>query len=231
MKLQDAVIIVTGASRGIGKALVTAFESEGATVIGCSRSGNEDTRVVDVSDPDAVSALVHSVIDEHGRVDVLINNAGVIHQYHPLEEISLEDYTKCIDCNIGSVFYGMRSVLAHMKKNNSGIIINIGSMAGTVSHPNISVYSATKFAVLGLTQTVAKELNDDNSAVLCINVSPGGTDTDMRKELLGEEASKSQNPEIVARIVSDILTEKIAVENGMNVQIVRGEISAKVSMQ
>jgi NAD(P)-dependent dehydrogenase (short-subunit alcohol dehydrogenase family) len=231
MKLQDSVIIVTGASRGIGKALITILEGEGATVIGCSRSGNEDTRVVDVSDPDAVSALVQSVIDEHGRVDVLINNAGVIHQYSPLEEISLEDYSKCIDCNIGSVFYGMRAVLAHMKKNNNGFIINIGSMAGTVSHPNISVYSATKFAVLGLTQTVAKELDDEKSSVRCLSVSPGGTDTDMRRELLGEGAAKSQDPEIVARIVSDILTEKTPIENGMNVQVVRGEISAKVSMQ
>jgi 3-oxoacyl-[acyl-carrier protein] reductase len=231
MKLQGAVIIVTGASRGIGKALVTVLQKEGATVIGCSRSGNDDTRIIDVSDPDAVSALVNSVIDEHGTVDVLINNAGVIHLYNALEKISLDDYSQCIDVNIGSVFYGMRSVLPHMKKHNKGVIINIGSMAGTVSHPHISVYSATKFAVLGLTQTVAKELDDEKSSVRCLSVSPGGTDTDMRRELLGEDAAKSQDPEIVARIVSDILTEKIAVENGMNVQVVRGEISAKVTMQ
>ncbi|MDA0376346.1 MAG: SDR family NAD(P)-dependent oxidoreductase [bacterium] len=226
MDLNNAVIIVTGASRGIGKVLASVLSEAGATVIGCARTESDTVRSVDVSNPEEMDALVKSVITEHGKLDVLINNAGVIHQYAPLEEISLEDFKQCIDVNLNSVFYGMRSALPHMKKNNSGAIINIASMAATVAHPRISAYNASKFGVLGLTQTSAKELNDIDSAVKLYSVSPGGVDTDMRTELLGDEARKSQSPEVIAQIIVDTLTGKLSVNNGDNVQVDHGEVKA-----
>ena len=224
MDLHQLVIIVTGASRGIGKALVTALEEKGATVIGCARTENESIRAVDVTDPDAVSAFINSVIDAYGKVDVLINNAGVIHQYDFLEDVSIDDFQRCIDSNLASVFYGMRAVLPSMKKNNTGVIINIASMAGSVAHPRISAYNASKFGVLGLTQTVAKELNDINSNVKIWSVSPGGVDTDMRTELLGDEITKSQSPDVIAQVVLSTLTGTLSPYNGDNIQVVHGEV-------
>ncbi|MBT5237318.1 SDR family oxidoreductase [Candidatus Peregrinibacteria bacterium] len=225
MDLNNAVIIVTGASRGIGKALVSVLSEAGATVIGCARTESDTIRAVDVSNPEEMDALVKSVIAEHGKLDVLINNAGVIHQYAPLEEISLEDFKQCIDINLNSVFYGMRSALLHMKNNNSGTIINIASMAATVAHPRISAYNASKFGVLGLTQTAAKELDDIYSKVRLYSVSPGGVDTDMRTELLGDEATKSQSPEVIAKVIIDTLTDTLPANNGDNIQVVHGGVS------
>ncbi len=225
MDLNNAVIIVTGASRGIGKALVSVLSEAGATVIGCARTESDIIRAVDVSNSEEMDALVKSVITEHGKLDVLINNAGVIHQYAPLEEVSLEDFKQCIDINLNSVFYGMRSALPYMKKNNSGAIINIASMAATVAHPRISAYNASKFGVLGLTQTAAKELNDLKSKVRLYSVSPGGVDTDMRTELLGDEATKSQSPEVIAKVIIDTLTDTLPANNGDNIQVVHGGVS------
>lgn len=232
MDISGTVTVVTGASRGIGKAIFDELSRRGSRVIGCSKSGNDLLAEVDVSSYESLSLFLKSVEEEHGGIDILINNAGVIHDKKPLEELSLHEYKRCMEINLDGVFYGMSAVLPVMKGRNSGVIINIASRGGTRSHPGLSAYCAGKFAVLGLTQAVAKELIDEKSNVRCISVSPGGVDTDMRAEIFGKhDASLQQSPTFIAECVADIIEEKIPVSNGSDVQVLRGETVEIIPMK
>ena len=119
----------------------------------------------------------------------------------------------------------LKKIIPIMKKQNEGTIINISSMAGKRGVPNLAIYSASKFAVIGLTQAIAKELKD--TGVYCISVCPGGMNTGMREKVFGaEDAKKQQNPKFVANVVKDILLGRIKVPNGGDIVIRHGEIES-----
>ena len=193
MLLKGKVAIVTGGTRGIGYATVKRFLEEGATVsvwgsreesvtkaLASLRAENPDWKVngfwPDLSDPSAIADAMARVKEDFGRVDVLVNNAGVsardsIYTYNP------EDFKKTIDLNVNSVFYCAQAAAKIMKEQGGGVILNTSSMVSLYGQPAGSAYPASKFAVNGLTRSLARELGRDNIRVNA--VLPGVTATDM----------------------------------------------------
>lgn len=221
MKLQGKIIVVTGGSRGLGRAICEDLQAHGATVVSCSahRSPVCDY-VVDVRSFASVKKFVASVKKKYGRIDVLINNAGWLGSTTLLEKVSPAEYTRTMDTNVRGVFHCLSAILPVMKKQKEGIIVNIASRAGKRSHPTLSVYSASKAAVISLTQGVAKELRDVGSKVRCFSFSPRGINTDMRRKVFGSFISKrDHSPKSIAALLIFCLGDSSIAPSGANVQV------------
>ncbi len=194
--LQDKVAIVTGGSRGIGRAIAIELATQGAiAVVNYASSSAAAEAVVteiiaaggqaiaiqaDVSKIDQVDALVNAVIDKFSRVDILVNNAGITRDTL-LMRLKPEDWQAVIDLNLTGVFLCTRAVSKIMLKQRSGRIINITSVAGQIGNPGQSNYSAAKAGVIGFTKSVAKELASRGITVNA--VAPGFIATDMTSNL------------------------------------------------
>jgi 3-oxoacyl-[acyl-carrier protein] reductase len=201
--LAEKVAIVTGASRGIGRAIAIALAQEGAKVVinyaqssGAAEEGVAAIQAAggeaialhaDVSKADQVEQLIKTVMEKWGRVDVLINNAGITRDTLLLR-MNPEDWQAVIDLNLTGVFLCTRAVSKIMLKQRSGRIINIASVAGQMGNPGQANYSAAKAGVIGFTKTVAKELATRNVTVNA--VAPGFIETDMTEGLGAEEILK-----------------------------------------
>ncbi len=199
-ELAGKVAIVTGASRGIGRATAIALAAAGAqVVVNYARSSTAADEVVaeivaaggsaialqaDVSDADQVEALIQATLDKWGRVDVLVNNAGITRDTLLLR-MKLEDWQAVMDLNLTGVFLCTRAVSKIMLKQRSGRIINIASVAGLMGNPGQANYSAAKAGVVGFTKTVAKELASRGVTVNA--VAPGFIKTDMTEDLPNTE--------------------------------------------
>lgn len=195
-RLQGQVAIVTGASRGIGRSVALALAAEGANVVvNYASSSTAADQVVaditamgsnaialqaDVSKADQVDALVNAVMEKWGRVDILINNAGITRDTLLLR-MKPEDWQAVIDLNLTGVFLCTRAVSKIMLKQRSGRIVNITSVAGQMGNPGQANYSAAKAGVIGFTKTVAKELASRGVTVNA--VAPGFIATDMTNGL------------------------------------------------
>ncbi|MFN6529961.1 3-oxoacyl-[acyl-carrier-protein] reductase [Nostoc sp. ChiSLP03a] len=198
--LQDKVAIVTGASRGIGRAIAIELASQGAiAVVNYASSSAAAEAVVteitaaggqaiaiqaDVSKIEQVDALVNAVMEKFKRVDILVNNAGITRDTLLLR-LKPEDWQAVIDLNLTGVFLCTRAVSKIMLKQRSGRIINITSVAGQMGNPGQSNYSAAKAGVIGFTKSVAKELATRGIAVNA--VAPGFIATDMTSDLNNPE--------------------------------------------
>ena len=198
--MQDQVAIITGSSRGIGKAAALALAAEGASVVvNYARSSAAADEVVaeitqaggsaialqaDVSQEDQVDALVKATKDKFGRIDVLVNNAGITRDTLLLR-MKPADWQAVIDLNLTGVFLCTRAVAKIMLKQRSGRIINISSVAGLMGNPGQANYSAAKAGVIGFTKTVAKEMAGRSVTVNA--VAPGFIETDMTNELPNTE--------------------------------------------
>jgi NAD(P)-dependent dehydrogenase (short-subunit alcohol dehydrogenase family) len=214
-----SVAIVTGGSRGIGLALVQMLKRLDVKVEAPSQEN------LDIRDTQSVQTFVTDIVHRHGHIDVLINNAGWSPPLALIEDVEESSYDRCFDTNVKGTFNCLHAVLPIMKKQKSGIIINICSRAGTRAHPQLGIYSASKFAVRGLTQAVAKECDDAKLPIRCISISPGGVDTEMRTELFGkDDSSRQQKPEEIAAIVQSFLEGKSEFQQGNDVHIVGGQI-------
>lgn len=202
-RLADQVAIVTGASRGIGKATAIALATEGAkVVINYARSSDSAEAVVaeimavggeaialqaDVSQADQVDELIKATLDKWGQIDVLVNNAGITKD-GLLMRMKLEAWQAVIDINLTGVFLCTKAVTKSMMKKRHGRIINITSVAGLMGNPGQANYSAAKAGVIGFTKTVAQELSSRNITVNA--VAPGFIATDMTEGLNNEEILK-----------------------------------------
>ncbi|MGF1524065.1 MAG: 3-oxoacyl-[acyl-carrier-protein] reductase [Leptolyngbyaceae cyanobacterium] len=198
--LNEKVAIVTGASRGIGRSVALALAAEGAqVVVNYARSSTAADEVVaqitgaggsaialqaDVSEADQVEALVKTTMDKWGRVDVLVNNAGITRDTLLLR-MKPEDWQAVINLNLTGVFLCTRTVSKIMLKQRAGRIINIASVAGLMGNPGQANYSAAKAGVIGFTKTVAKELAARGITVNA--VAPGFIKTDMTEDLSNTE--------------------------------------------
>ncbi len=202
-RLNGKVAIVTGASRGIGRAIALALATEGANVvINYANSATAAEQVVaeignaggsaiafqaDVSKPDQVDALLKAVMDKWGRVDVLVNNAGITRDTLLLR-MKLEEWQEVIDLNLTGVFLSTKAVSKVMLKQKSGRIINITSVAGLMGNPGQANYSAAKAGVIGFTKTIAKELAPRGITVN--SVAPGFITTDMTANIKSDDILK-----------------------------------------
>ncbi|MEL7037991.1 MAG: 3-oxoacyl-[acyl-carrier-protein] reductase [Cyanobacteria bacterium J06592_8] len=198
--LKEQVAIITGASRGIGRAIATALASQGANIVVnyassstaadelvseiTSAGGNAIALQADVSQADQVDTLISSVMEKWGRIDILVNNAGITRDTLLLR-MKPEEWQAVIDLNLTGVFLCTRAVSKIMLKQRSGRIINIASVAGQMGNPGQANYSAAKAGVIGFTKTVAKELASRGVTVNA--VAPGFIATDMTKDLKNTE--------------------------------------------
>ena len=224
--------MVTGASRGLGRELALALAREGYALMVYARGANELVAVRDeiialgstcwICPGDLISSDVRDLtlfLKHSSSVEVLINNAASPPQLKRLEETrASSDYRQVFSLNFYVPYRLMQAAIPGMKARGSGTIVNICSLAGRRAIKNVSLYSASKFALRGLTEAVAQEL--EGTGVRCFSVSPGGMRTRMRQNLLGD-AAQQQDPSVVAEIIVEAIVGKIPVPQGADL-VVRG---------
>ncbi len=196
--MDQRVAIVTGASRGIGRAIAEHLAKGGCHVVCCARNadklaevvsaiessgGSAEARSVDVSKPDDLRAMVDAVAEAHGRIDVLVNNAGITRDTLLLR-MDDEQFDEVIATNLKSVFVATKAASRYLMRSKAGRIINIGSVSGVVGNKGQANYAASKAALSGFTKTVAKELA--GKGVTANVIAPGFVSTDMT-DALGEK--------------------------------------------
>ena len=220
-RLAGKVAIVTGAGRGIGRAIGIALAQEAATIVLAARAsdtlqeaaekvtqagGKAHIAVTELTDEESIKGLVKDTEAEFGRLDVLVNNAGITHSAR-LEETATEDWERCMWVNARAPFILCREALSLLRKSQAGYIINIASVVGVKGYPLQSAYTSSKHALRGMTISLSEELRDSNIRVhlLC----PGGVDTDMvarvRPDIRKDELIK---PEEIAELVLYLVTHK-----------------------
>ncbi|MEM1393850.1 MAG: 3-oxoacyl-[acyl-carrier-protein] reductase [Cyanobacteria bacterium P01_H01_bin.150] len=227
--LREQVAVVTGASRGIGRAIAQEFAKLGATVVVnyanssssaeelvdqiITAGGNAIALQADVSKEEEVDNLVKTVLEKFNKIDILVNNAGITRDTLLLR-MKPADWQAVINLNLTGVYLCTRAVSKGMLKKRSGRIINIASVAGQMGNPGQANYSAAKAGVIGLTKTLAREFASRGITVNA--VSPGFIDTDMTSELQSEEILKAiplgryGKPEEIAGMVRFLAADNAA---------------------
>ncbi len=217
--MQDKVVMITGASRGLGRALALAFSREGANLVITSRNeealkpvteeaegaGAEVLAIaVDVSESENVERLVTSVVERFGRIDVLVNNAGLLGPRVPIAEYPEDEWRKVLEANLTGPFLLAKAVIPHMPE--SGSIINITSGVSIEGRPRWGAYSVSKFGLEGLTQILAAELEERSIRVN--SVDPGSMRTEMRAAAYPDEdpmtlITPEENTDVFLYLASD----------------------------
>lgn len=195
--LTGQIAVVTGGSRGIGRAICLELADQGATVVACARDeaklgevtsaakerscrGTIEPQVADVSDRQQIEALFDNVIKSHERIDILVNNAGITRD-GPVWSMEDEQFETVLDVNLKSVFWATRAVTRHMVRARKGRIVNVSSVSGVMGNAGQCNYAASKAGVIGFSKSVAKELARRN--ITCNVVAPGFITTDMTEVL------------------------------------------------
>ena len=201
--VEGKVVVITGASSGLGEAAARLLSDQGATVVlGARRvdrlqslareltgSGGKAIAVAtDVTHHDQVKKLVDVAVQTYGRIDVMLNNAGLM-PHSPLERLKIDDWDRTIDVNIKGVLYGIAAALPHMKRQKSGHIINVSSVAGHKVTPAGAVYAATKHAVRALSEGLRQEVKPYNIRTTVI--SPGAVATELPDSITERDIGES----------------------------------------
>ena len=246
--LNNKVVVITGAGSGIGRSLAEQCARRGAKLALCdvNAEGLAETRAncasapvltdtVDVSDRDAMDAFRDRVVAEYGRVDLVVNNAGVAHS-QTIENTSYEDFEWIMGINFWGVVHGTKAFMPELKKNAGSALVNISSVFGIISVPTQGTYNATKFAVRGFTEALRHETADSGLHVMCVH--PGGIKTGIAhaaRFYVGPDGSSDQSktaaefvdklarttPDQAARkILSDLAKKKGRCLIGVDAQII-----------
>ncbi len=215
-QLNGLIAVVTGGTRGIGFAIAEAMLTAGMKVCITGRSESSieraleelarfesavSGRICDVRDAEACAALMGEVVDTFGRIDVLVNNAG-LGTFAPIQELSIEDWDMQIDTNLSGVFYCSKAAIPHLQ-DRGGWIINLGSLASRNAFAGGSGYNASKFGLLGLTEAMMLDLRHDNIRVSI--VMPGSVDTEFFQGERGDHTAWRLQAEDIAQGVMDLL--------------------------
>src|SRR4051794_913972 len=201
--IEGKVVVITGASSGLGGATARLLSAEGASVVlGARRveriqsladeltgSGGKALAVTtDVTVFDQVKRLVDAAVQTYGRIDVMLNNAGLM-PHSPLERLKVEDWDRTIDVNIKGVLYGIAAALPHMKQRKAGHVINVSSVAGHKVGPGSAVYSATKHAVRVISEGLRQEVKSHNIRTTVI--SPGAVATELPSSITEPDVAEN----------------------------------------
>jgi len=209
------VAIVTGAAGGFGTAIAERLRADGFEVAG------GDLPDLDVTDVASVDAFVAGVVERHGRLDVLVNNAGVAGTTAPVEEYPVEEWRRVLDVNLAGTFLCTRRCIAPMRAGGYGRIVNVASIAGKEGNPGMSAYSASKAGVIALTKSVGKELAQSGILVNC--VVPAVFDTGLTHAAPPEERAlyelrvplgRMGRPEELAELVAWLASERCSFSTG-----------------
>src|SRR3989475_5379536 len=232
--ITDKVVVITGASSGIGESTAKLLAQQGARVVVGARRSNRIDAVVqeitaaggkaigfatDVTKRAEVEALIQGAVDGFGRVDVLINNAGIM-PIAPIEALKVEEWDRQIDVNIKGLLYGVAAALPHMQRQKSGHIINLASVFGIkVFAPGGTVYCATKSAVRALTEGLRMELHSKN--IRCTMISPGAIATELAESSSDEVTRKNLREFMKMAIPANSIAHAIAyaIEQPADVEI------------
>jgi NAD(P)-dependent dehydrogenase (short-subunit alcohol dehydrogenase family) len=215
MKIRQRLIVITGVTRGTGRAMADGFIDRGHIVCGCGRFVDALAELqneypgphlfdnVDVSDATQVSDWADRILAQHGPPDLLVNNAGTINAPAPLWRIGDGDFRKVIDVNIVGTVNVIRAFVPAMVERRSGVVVNVSSGWGRSTAPEVAPYCASKYAIEGLTQSLSQELPHGMAAVA---LNPGVIDTDMLRTVWGDDAASFPTPsEWVQRAVPFLL--------------------------
>ncbi len=213
--LAGKVAIVTGATKGIGLAVAERMVDEGAWVVVAARTASDVAEVAgrlgeravgvpcDVSDPSACRRLVDEAVERLGRLDVLVNNAG-FGIFKPITEMTVEEWRSQIDVNLGGVFYLSKAALPHLSASGDGFIINVGSLASRNAFAGGTGYNASKFGLLGLTESMMLDVRYDDVRVSI--VMPGSVNTGFRGKTRSAERSWPLEADDCALAVMQLLS-------------------------
>lgn len=221
-------IVITGATRGLGRALVAALTTAGHTVVGCGRSdghvrtlcadypGPHAFAQVDVTNASAVLDWSAGVLAKYGPPDLLINNAALMNTPAPLWEVPADEFRALVDVNLVGVHNVIRAFVPAMVKRKAGVIVNLSSGWGRSTSPDVAPYCATKYAIEGLTLALAQELPNGMAAV---PLNPGVIDTDMLRHAWAGGAASYPKPDAWAKRAAPFLLSLGAKDNGRSLSV------------
>ena len=228
MKLTGQTALITGGSKGIGRAICLALAREGANIVFAARdegrigetmeelkemSGRVLAVRADVRYEEDVKRLILKAVDEFGGLDILVNNAGVAYR-KPLVETTLDEYDKIMDTNLKGIFLCTKYATPYIRNSKNGKIVNISSGAGLHGIPELSIYCASKSGVISITQSIASELEGE---IKVYAICPGGVDTDMYRTLFGHKPQLK--PEHIARKVLELVSPDSNVASGKIIEV------------
>ncbi len=237
MNLEGKIALITGASRGIGRAIAEQLVACGATVVGTATSesgaiaiseylgANGKGMTLNVTDADSVADVLKSINDEFGGIDILVNNAGITRD-NLLMRMKDEEWEDILDTNLTSIFRLSKAVLRGMMKKRNGRIINVGSVVGTMGNAGQANYAAAKAGVIGFTKSLAREVA--SRGVTVNTVSPGFIETDMTKALNDEQrtatlasvpANRLGDPKEIAAAVAFLASSEAAYITGETLHV------------
>lgn len=221
--MANKTIVLTGATRGLGRAMAKEFVRLGHTVLGCGRSQTEIEQLrrrfgpphnfcaVDVASDDAVKSWAGSLLDLHGPPDLLLNNAALINKNAPLWEVPEREFSSVIDVNVKGVANVIRRFVPAMLKRKRGVIVNFSSGWGRSTDANVAPYCATKWAIEGLTLALAQELP---AGLAAATLNPGVINTAMLQSCFGPSASNCTSPAAWAKTAVPFLLQLGPADNG-----------------
>ena len=220
-EIESKVVIITGASSGIGEATARRLGASGAKLMLAARredrlkdlvaaiqktGGTVAYRVTDVADRAQVQALAEATLETYGRIDVLVNNAALI-SASPLDQIKVDEWDQIIDVNLKGVLYGIAAVLPTMRQQKSGHVINLSSIGGHKVFPGAAVYCATKYAVRAISEGLRLESNGE---IRSTNISPGAVATELTSTITDGDMTSWVNQVYSVAIDADAIARAIA---------------------
>ena len=225
------IVIITGATQGLGRALVEGFANAGHTVLGCARTRKDVDRLsrefpsphdfyaVDVSSDEAVKSWASLLLTTHGAPDLLLNNAGIINKNARLWEIGAAEFSEVVDINLKGTANVLRYFLPAMVRRKVGVVVNLSSGWGRSADPEMAPYCASKWAIEGLTLALSQELPSSMAAVA---LNPGLINTRMLQSCLGKAAASHPSPETWAKSAVPFLLNLGPTDNGKQLEMPPG---------